>query len=782
MNKDIHFYTCYQCNSPHATIDNLYNHHCSSPVPELVLESVLNTRNAQHYSTGYDVHYAAELSPIPQLDGPSTPLHSLVHPSAPPQHKPSIRRSSYTLDKKKQLARLCKDTKLDDYEITVSPIAHNVTIKCSAGFYLKVVLPSFSSFTEQYHNQVDGIIIRCIKVEGHIDGDGSNVTAMIIFELIYEHQAHPSIGTVTIHLHHTARKIQLQGSSLVHDRTRAPVWFVDSFLKGIFSHFAKMKSVDISNFNSAVHDMLTSHIQKISSQGKCGGCGSLFGGRSVSEICSSCHKQFHKSCFQDKRHSCSRSFDTLTKSLPVTSLLPNASPNAIAGSARSPISTPASISSDIQMAPTYSSATAPSMLPSSQPLPTFSTENRPPSVTSSPIITAATFQIATTASAAPIHFPVQATHSQTQDNNPAPILNPFANLFVPSPLANVPQSRPAPPPPILPTHTAPPPPNIIPGTTTRSRAPVRKNKPPLPPQNLDLEYAKIELNTAQATINVLETTVNDLRFRNGILEDRVKQLEEMKKTEIFDRYFPTQQRRAQSHGQSIQSPCHSQCCRNPPQQCCHQPPHCCHDQAQHSQPGFGSLENIESVISSLRAEVEVIKSKLDQFALSNNQLVNPFSAAPHHSSDVRPAHDSPPHPAQHAAQLSPGAGTALHRSHLRPDQDNALNPPQHAVQLSPRAGAAKHGSVICPDQDSVHHPLHHAAQHSHEAGASLSSSDVHSDHDSTPHHPHHPHHEAQHYPGSHDQLTEPEHIQNSSFLSCEQEMADFDSEDPLNCE
>ena len=65
----------------------------------------------------------------------------------------------------------------------------------------------------------------------------------------------------------------------------------------------------------------------------------------------------------------------------------------------------------------------------------------------------------------------------------------------------------------------------------------KKNHPP-PPQNLDLEYAKIELNTAQATINVLETTVNDLRFRNGLLEDRVKQLEGIKKSELYEKYFP----------------------------------------------------------------------------------------------------------------------------------------------------------------------------------------------------------------------------------------------------
>ena len=87
-----------------------------------------NPPNAQYSPTGHDDHYDDELYSIPQLDGPSSPPHSLVHPTAPPQDKPAFRRASYTLDKKKQLSRLCKDTKLENYEITVSPIAPNFAL------------------------------------------------------------------------------------------------------------------------------------------------------------------------------------------------------------------------------------------------------------------------------------------------------------------------------------------------------------------------------------------------------------------------------------------------------------------------------------------------------------------------------------------------------------------------------------------------------------------------------------------------------------------------------
>ena len=96
-------------------------------------------------------------SPIPQVDGPLSPfsLSSVSQadsPLFPPLPSPALshssarrsdlstplsRQTNYILNKHKQLGKLCKDTKLDDYELTISPVAHNVNIKCSAGFYTR---------------------------------------------------------------------------------------------------------------------------------------------------------------------------------------------------------------------------------------------------------------------------------------------------------------------------------------------------------------------------------------------------------------------------------------------------------------------------------------------------------------------------------------------------------------------------------------------------------------------------------------------------------------------
>ena len=158
------------------------------------------------------------LSHIPQVDGftPSLLPQPVSTPYTPSHNLGAIRKYSYTLDKNKQLQRLGNDAKIDDFTITVSPIAHNVNIKCSAGFYSEVVLFSFSKVFIGYENETDGVKFKCSKIEGRVDGLGTNVTAKIIFELSY-FNSYQTIGTVTIHLHHTTRKVQLQGSSIFHE-------------------------------------------------------------------------------------------------------------------------------------------------------------------------------------------------------------------------------------------------------------------------------------------------------------------------------------------------------------------------------------------------------------------------------------------------------------------------------------------------------------------------------------------------------------------------------------
>ena len=308
VNKQSRSYICNQCKVAFATQYHLTIHLCC-PSPSRVGSQNTTIITDMIGST------PCPLSPIPQLDGPLSPPGSpslstlsplctapLTIPppprsqgsSFPPgQTSQNKRPVNYSLDRKKQLNRLTKDAKIDDFEISVSPVAHNVTIKCSAGFYSQVVLETFANMSLQYRNQVDGVSIQCCKTEERVDTSGAIVGVLITFDLNYlNKQRREFIGTVQVHLHHTTRRVQLQGSSLVHDKVRAPVWFVDSFLKGVFNHVANLKAVNITSFNNAVLNVLTAHIQKISGQSKCGVCVSLLGKRSIPEHCLTCNNLF----------------------------------------------------------------------------------------------------------------------------------------------------------------------------------------------------------------------------------------------------------------------------------------------------------------------------------------------------------------------------------------------------------------------------------------------------------------------------------------------------------
>ena len=76
----------------------------------------------------------------------------------------------------------------------------------------------------------------------------------------------------TITLHHTSRKLQIQGSSLVSQKTRANVWFLDNMILYMINKKFSEKLIDTSNFNIAVREMVNNHTEKLNTQLKCKLC------------------------------------------------------------------------------------------------------------------------------------------------------------------------------------------------------------------------------------------------------------------------------------------------------------------------------------------------------------------------------------------------------------------------------------------------------------------------------------------------------------------------------
>ena len=611
-----------------------------------------------------------DLSPIPQLDGALSPDQLVTRDHC--HQSPNTSHASFTMNTKKQLTRLCKDTTLDDYEITVSPIAHNVNIKCSAGFYAKVVLPSLGNIAEQYDNHVDGVSIQCTEVKRVVDGAGASVTGTVVFKLSY--LANQSfIGTVHIHLHHTTRRVQLQGSSLVHNKTRAPVWFVDKFLKGIFSQHANTMALNISKFNTAVHTMLTDHLSKINNQEKCGLCGSLFDGRSTKMKCSSCSKNLHKSCFQDKKHACQisqdkvRAFHSTLPAGPDTSghlthhvstpILDNQPPSDPRHDLPLPI--PAQVNHTLgsaqgtplplpRTAPILVGSTPSSCSPSSLADPLANT------LLCSPVIT--TYPASATSS-----YPATASGSVSASSSTSMIATRTDTAPISYPGLDHPTILHVPVPAVPPSQQE---------TGTKSKTTQRKKVTNKVSQDLDLELAKIELNTAQTSITALENKIADLKFKNNLLEDRVKQLEAREKGDIFEKYFPSGPKSTQKSQQHVaQSPVVS-CCHSTPRlsHCCSPPP--CHTSCTET-------SNMVKVLSSLATTVDTIKVMLVNLQRNNfhqTQTENSMAISP-----SSPRQGSPP---------TPLADSAIPAPQIRPPPS-----PQAAAPLAPELGCPSIPSV-----------------------------------------------------------------------------------------
>ena len=67
----------------------------------------------------------------------------------------------------------------------------------------------------------------------------------------------------------------------------------------------------------------------------------------------------------------------------------------------------------------------------------------------------------------------------------------------------------------------------------------KKSTLPTDATSIELEYYKVEISTLQALLQKQETEIKDLRFRNTILMERNKTLEEEKTKSIHEKYFPT---------------------------------------------------------------------------------------------------------------------------------------------------------------------------------------------------------------------------------------------------
>ena len=367
---------------------------------------------------------------------------------------------------------------------------------CSTGFYTLVAIPAFADTRVGTTHHVGSITMYCYDMAGRIDGIGASVNATIFFRLSNTIDK-SSAGGVTIHLHHTVRRVQVQGSSMVTDHSRASVWFVENYLLGRFTAESQNKSFDISRFNTAVNKLVSNHAEKINAMEKCELCAGHFNGRSIREQCNGCTKSFHKKCIQSVAHPC---------------MVP---------SALAPLSRPE----------TSSGHRHPMMHPTLQPIPNIATmpDNsegsldpiRPSLPTLSlPMVPVHDHDGNSDDST---HATDSASEQPSVDYTPANIststITPVIRVLDPT----------------LPPYTPLPRPSTerLSKGKTKPKSGVATSK-----EDIALEFSKIEVNTICARLKVLETKNKDLEFQNSLLLERVAVYERAEKEAIYEKYFP----------------------------------------------------------------------------------------------------------------------------------------------------------------------------------------------------------------------------------------------------
>ena len=143
-----------------------------------------------------------------------------------------IRIAPYTLNKDKQIRGLGNNATAQDFIVDVTDDT-NAAVHCSTGFYEAVVKPSLSGLGEGYADVLDGVPVRCIGRTLKIDQLGRNVNHVLRFISGFQGQT----KNTTIHLHHSQQHVQVQGEGTL--------WFLDHFLKDLFTKGSKNKHFDI---------------------------------------------------------------------------------------------------------------------------------------------------------------------------------------------------------------------------------------------------------------------------------------------------------------------------------------------------------------------------------------------------------------------------------------------------------------------------------------------------------------------------------------------------------
>ena len=396
---------------PHLHLDQhpLGHNHPHAPAPVTLHESFHqpqfradHVHNLLHYPAPTD-HVPSTRQDIPQCDGNDTIADITEHEinvlnptvGSRPLSPPNItsRASEFSLNQHNQVTDIADDATIDNFVVNVSNSDENVCIKCNSGFYKEVARESLCNFNQGFNYTTKNIIINCTDLIKSHDQAGIEYNRILTFSLSVP--LGNILGKVTIHLHHTTRRIQIQGGSKMPDGSKSPIWFVENVVLDRFKCLAKRHNYSIQAFNQQAKTAVPLQ-QNIGSKNLCSGCKNPLKSSAAPFQCNTCSGFFHKrKCFPG--HQCLQ-----PQVNPLINVLPGPSSSSLQSS-----SIPPPCSSPSVPSPTQSSS-CPTSIP------------KPPPTSSLPVL------VLPHSVSPPSSSPFQSTTDAPPTNQ---TLNPDANPF-----------------------------------------------------------------------------------------------------------------------------------------------------------------------------------------------------------------------------------------------------------------------------------------------------------------------------------------------------------------
>ena len=572
----------------------------------------------------------------------------------PPDPTSSFRQASFTLNQNIQVERLVCDAAIPDVEFSANNSDANVNIKCSSGFYKSVAMPAFSTLSPGFSHEANGLKVVCSNIEPSLDYKGVEFNRIFWFTINDPNNVQVN---VTVHLHHSARLVQVQGAGILGDGSVAAVWFVKHLLLGLFLRLGKARGHDIAAFNNAV---MNNNFGKPSNDvsfdaNSCHLCSKAMKKPAKPIKCFVCKKTFHTSCH--KQHPCS---GTPSRPASVSRLKRKASDLSSINSTISPPSLSFSPPTVVQQIPAITYSVYPSLLP------TIST---PPTTTISSSVTISLTTPSLCFSQAPrLSSFCTSSLSQSPSTQQPPSL--AASLSLP-PHPSSPPRQPVNPPP-----------------------PKRQRKGPATSQDShSQEFLKIQLNLAQTKITSQDANLKRKEESISILTERLRLLELGINSQLMSQYFPSTTGTNNSPGH--QSNQHSSQCGPPPpvSSSVSAPPPSYHrtpdppSSSTCSAPQISTGTNPtchKSCCSDLFTELKIIKQQVSEMRADmtsvlaiiqvKSSVLNPPNSCSSHSPNPEPDKTS-----RHT-QTRPQEARTVPQSSLAPSRSGPRHPPSRPIR------------------------------------------------------------------------------------------------------